>query len=59
MQKVQDLLWLWMILGVTILPAVKNFLVSVRRKTLVARVEKQRGTKVITKFWKLPHLMTA
>ena len=48
MQKVQDLLWLWMILGVTILPAVKNFLVSVRRKALVARVERQRGTKVIT-----------
>jgi ClpP class serine protease len=48
MQKVQDLLWLWAILGVTILPAIRQFLVGLRRKSLIARIEKARGTKVIT-----------
>jgi hypothetical protein len=48
MQKVQDLLWLWMILGVTILPAIRQFFVRMRRKALIARIEKARGTKVIS-----------
>lgn len=48
MQKVQDLLWLWMILGFTVLPAIRQYLVTVRRKRLIARIEKARGTKVIT-----------
>jgi hypothetical protein len=51
MQKVQDLLWLWAILGFTVLPAVRQYLVSVRRKMLIARVEKARGTKVVTMTW--------
>jgi ClpP class serine protease len=48
MENLQNLLWLWMILGVTILPAVRNYLVGVRRRALIRRVEAGRGTKVIT-----------
>ncbi|HYF91892.1 MAG TPA: ATP-dependent Clp protease proteolytic subunit [Symbiobacteriaceae bacterium] len=48
MQKLQELLWLWAILGFTVLPAVKQFLVTMRRKQIVAKMEAERGTKVIT-----------
>lgn len=48
MQKLQDLLWLWMILGFTVLPAVKSFLTNLRRKQIVAKLERERGTKVVT-----------
>ena len=48
MQKLQDLLWLWMILGFTVLPAVKSYLTNLRRKQIVAKLERERGTKVIT-----------
>ncbi len=48
MQKLQDLVWLWMILGFTILPAIQRYMASVRRKMIIAKLEKTRGTKVIT-----------
>lgn len=48
MQKLQDLLWLWMILGFTVLPAIRQWLVAMRRKMLITKLERQRGTKVIT-----------
>lgn len=48
MDKLQDLLWLWMVLGFTILPAVRQFLASMHRKMLIAKLERERGTKVIT-----------
>lgn len=48
MEKLQNLIWLWMILGFTILPAIRQALVSLRRKMLIARIERQRGSKVIT-----------
>lgn len=48
MQKLQELVWLWMILGFTILPAINRWLVQIRRKMLVTKLEKARGTKVIT-----------
>jgi len=47
-QKLQDLVWLWMILGFTILPGVRQWLVQMRRKMLIAKLEQERGTKVIT-----------
>lgn len=47
-QALQDLVWLWMILGLTILPAVRQWILSIRRQILIARIEKKRGTKVIT-----------
>ena len=52
MQKLQELMWLWMVLGFTILPALRQFLVQLRRKLIIARVERARGTKVITRIWK-------
>ncbi|HYG59698.1 MAG TPA: ATP-dependent Clp protease proteolytic subunit [Symbiobacteriaceae bacterium] len=48
MQKLQDLLWLWMILGFTVLPAVKTALQTMRRKQILAKLERERGSKVIT-----------
>lgn len=48
MEKLQNLLWLWMILGFTILPAIRSAVVSMQRKMLIARIERQRGSKVIT-----------
>jgi hypothetical protein len=48
MQKLQDLLWLWAILGFTVLPALKAFLTTLRRKALIAKIERARGSKVIT-----------
>jgi len=47
-QKLQDLLWLWMVLGFTILPAIRQAIVQMRRKAIIAKIERQRGTKVIT-----------
>ncbi|HWI53004.1 MAG TPA: hypothetical protein VNT01_12770 [Symbiobacteriaceae bacterium] len=48
MQKLQDLVWLWAILGFTVLPAVKQFLTQMRRKQILTKLERERGTKVIT-----------
>lgn len=48
MEKLQNLLWLWMILGFTILPAIRQALVTIRRRILIKRIERQRGSKVIT-----------
>lgn len=48
MQTLQNLLWLWAVLGFTIIPALQKFYVMLRRKTLIAQIEKARGTKVIT-----------
>lgn len=48
MEWLQNLIWLWMILGFTILPAIRQFLVSTQRRMLIARIERQRGTRVIT-----------
>ncbi|MFZ5823497.1 MAG: SDH family Clp fold serine proteinase [Bacillota bacterium] len=47
MEQLQNLLWLWMILGFTILPAIRQALVAMRRRMLISRIERQRGTKVI------------
>jgi len=47
MENLQNLLWLYMILGFTILPAVRGALVALQRRMLIARIERQRGTKVI------------
>jgi ClpP class serine protease len=47
-QNLQNLIWLWAILGFTVLPAVKSYLTTVKRKQLVAKMESTRGTKVIT-----------
>lgn len=48
MQRLQELVWLWMILGFTILPAIRQWMVQMRRRVLIAQLERQRGTKVIT-----------
>lgn len=48
MQKLQELVWLWMVLGFTILPAIRQWMIQMRRRVLIARVERARGTKVIT-----------
>lgn len=48
MQKLQDLVWLWMLLGFSVLPAIRQWLVQIQRKLLIAKLEQQRGTKVIT-----------
>ncbi len=48
MQKLQDLVWLWMIVGFSVLPAIRQWLVQMRRKLLIAKIEQERGTKVIT-----------
>ncbi len=48
MENLQNLLWLWMILGFTILPAIRQALVAMRRRSLIARIERQRGTRVIS-----------
>jgi len=48
MQKLQDLLWLWMILGFTVLPAIRQAMVRMKRKAIIAKIERLRGTKVIT-----------
>ncbi len=48
MEKLQDLFWLWMVLAVTILPAIRQALVALRRRILIARIERARGTKVVT-----------
>jgi hypothetical protein len=47
-QKLQDLLWLWMVLGFTILPAIRQAMVQIKRKVIIAKIERKRGTKVIT-----------
>ncbi|HEY3367122.1 MAG TPA: ATP-dependent Clp protease proteolytic subunit [Symbiobacteriaceae bacterium] len=47
-QNLQNLIWLWAILGFTIFPAVKAFYTQVRRQMLIAQIEKTRGSKVIT-----------
>lgn len=48
MQKLQDLIWLWMVLGFTILPSIRQFLVQMRRKMLIAKLERERGTKLVS-----------
>ncbi|MFZ5813846.1 MAG: SDH family Clp fold serine proteinase [Bacillota bacterium] len=48
MENLQNLLWLWMILGFTILPAIRQALVAMQRRRLIARIERQRGSRVIT-----------
>lgn len=48
MQKLQELVWLWMVLGFTILPAIRQWFVQLRRRVLVAKLERARGTKVVT-----------
>lgn len=48
MEKLQNLLWLYMILGFTILPAIQKFVATMRRKMLIAKLEKERGTKVVS-----------
>ena len=50
MQKLQDLLWLYMILGFTILPAIRTALQNMRRKQIISKIERERGSKVITPF---------
>lgn len=48
MKTLQDLVWLWALLGFTIIPALKSFLTNLRRQQLIAKVERERGSKVIT-----------
>jgi len=48
MQTLQNLVWLVMLVGFTILPAVRQWLAAVKRKALIARLEQARGTKVLT-----------
>lgn len=47
MKQLQDLVWLWMLLAFTILPAVQALATNVRRNMLIQRIEQERGTKVV------------
>lgn len=47
MQRLQELAWLWMILGFTILPAIRQWLTQMRRQMLIRKIEQSRGTKVV------------
>lgn len=54
MQTVQNLLWLWAILGFTVLPAVKQFVAAMQRRAIIAKLERTRGTKVVTMIHRQP-----
>jgi ClpP class serine protease len=47
-EKVQELIWLWTILALTVIPALRQWMAAVRRQLLIRSIERQRGTKVIT-----------
>lgn len=47
MENLQNLLWLVMALT-TIVPMLRTFIINMQRKQLIARIERERGTKVIT-----------
>lgn len=47
MQRLQELAWLWMILGFTILPAIRQWMTQIRRQLLIRKIEQSRGTKVV------------
>lgn len=54
MKWLSDLVWLWVLITATILPALRQWLTSLNRKMLIGRIEAQRGTRVITMIHRSP-----
>lgn len=54
MDWLSDLIWLWVVITATILPAVRQWLTNLNRKALIARLEAQRGSRVVTMIHRSP-----
>ena len=47
LERLSNLIWLYVVLTMTVIPAIRQAYVAIRRRALVAQLERERGSKVI------------
>lgn len=48
LERLSNLVWLWVVLTMTILPAIRQWMIGLARQAVIKRLEIKRGSRIIT-----------